>query len=383
MTNEKLIEEAAKAIQALDFPDHGIGWDESTEYYRESARAALAVFEKAHTPTDDEREALRVASPVTWGWDACIVCGSRDVTDRGMVVMVSKADGAYVGRVAWCDGSQECRDDLRQAGASMLTEDQAEAIDAALRHSPAPAEDEQEAFERFVNSFNGGEAGGIDLVRSILGDTGWAMRGGNDVRAVFDKAVAALAAHGFRHPEVPEPSAECPKCGVRVADQTPSTFYTHHDETCGGALEEPQGEPSDAPTVQLMARKGGKTQTLIEQMLNQANERGVRVEVVDQVIPRYAMLDVWMALYGHETSQAFDAFYEGAEYSEAWSTLLAAIRTRAGEPQGEPSDASVRAALSEWFQGIIAGGWTAEHEARMRAALRAASAATAHEVKNR
>ncbi|MCT1395652.1 hypothetical protein M4D51_07920 [Microbacterium sp. p3-SID338] len=42
------------------------------------------------------------------------------------------------------------------------------------------------------------------------------------------------------------------------------------------------------------------------------------------------------------------------------------------EPQGEPSDASVRAALREWFQGIIAGGWTAEHEAKMRAALRAA-----------
>lgn len=42
------------------------------------------------------------------------------------------------------------------------------------------------------------------------------------------------------------------------------------------------------------------------------------------------------------------------------------------EPQGEPSDAKVRAALSEWFQGIIAGGWTAEHEARMRGALRAA-----------
>lgn len=41
-------------------------------------------------------------------------------------------------------------------------------------------------------------------------------------------------------------------------------------------------------------------------------------------------------------------------------------------PQGEPSDASVRAALREWFQGIIAGGWTAEHEAKMRAALRAA-----------
>ena len=67
--NKKLIEEAAKAIQALDFPDHGIGWDESTEYgreyYRESARAALAVFEKALTPTDDERFVKSFS-----GWDA-------------------------------------------------------------------------------------------------------------------------------------------------------------------------------------------------------------------------------------------------------------------------------------------------------------------------
>lgn len=122
---------------------------------------------------------------------------------------------------------------------------------------------------------------------------------------------------------------------------------------------EPHGEPSGAPTVRLMAQKGGKRQALIEQMLAQANERGVRVEVVDQVIPRYAMLDVWMALYGHETSQAFDAFYKGAEYSEAWSTLLAAIRTRAGEPQGEPSDPQVLNRVEQFAQSegvMFAGG---------------------------
>ncbi|WP_404474817.1 hypothetical protein [Microbacterium aerolatum] len=41
-----------------------------------------------------------------------------------------------------------------------------------------------------------------------------------------------------------------------------------------------QGEPSDAPTVHFMARQGGKSQALVDQMLAQANERGVRVEVV-------------------------------------------------------------------------------------------------------
>ncbi len=55
-------------------------------------------------------------------------------------------------------------------------------------------DDRESEFETFVNSFNGDEAGDIDEVFSVLGDHGWAMRGGNDVRAVFDKARAALGA---------------------------------------------------------------------------------------------------------------------------------------------------------------------------------------------
>ncbi|WP_431863005.1 hypothetical protein [Microbacterium algeriense] len=47
MTNEKLIEEAAKAIYEARVEESTCG---------DLARAALAVFEKAHTPTDDERE---------------------------------------------------------------------------------------------------------------------------------------------------------------------------------------------------------------------------------------------------------------------------------------------------------------------------------------
>lgn len=48
------------------------------------------------------QEAIRVASPDTWDWDACVVCGSKDVTDRGMMVLFSAKDGVYVSRVAWC-----------------------------------------------------------------------------------------------------------------------------------------------------------------------------------------------------------------------------------------------------------------------------------------
>ncbi len=57
---------------------------------------------------------------------------------------------------------------------------------------PREVEVTDEAFAVFVQSFNGDEAGDIDDVGALDGATGWAMRGGNDVRAVFEKAAAAL-----------------------------------------------------------------------------------------------------------------------------------------------------------------------------------------------
>lgn len=82
----------------------------------------------------------------------------------------------------------------------------------------------------------------------------WHMRGFNDALAVFEKA---------RSNSIP------------VRSEVP----------------EPQDEPSDAPAVQLMARKGGKTQALIDSLLGQANERGIRVEVVyPQVEPTDAQV---------------------------------------------------------------------------------------------
>jgi hypothetical protein len=54
--------------------------------------------------------------------------------------------------------------------------------------------DVEDAFDTFVRSFNGDEAGDIDDVSALDGNTGWAMRGGNDVRAVFEKARIALTA---------------------------------------------------------------------------------------------------------------------------------------------------------------------------------------------
>lgn len=91
---------------------------------------------------------------------------------------------------------------------------------------------------------------------------------------------------------------------------------------------EPQSEPTDAPTAQLLARKGGKTQALIDSMLAQANERGIRVEIV--------------------------------------------------YPQGEPTDAEVEAARLAYVKS-----WGDPQLFRMRAALRAAAAVTEQGGENR
>lgn len=59
MTDERLIEEAKAGLAAFD-AYWGDGGPVAAAYGRpwEIIRRLLAVFERAHTPTDDEREAL-------------------------------------------------------------------------------------------------------------------------------------------------------------------------------------------------------------------------------------------------------------------------------------------------------------------------------------
>lgn len=59
---EALIEEAAKAILTASHGEDYGDWEGplERELYVKRARAALAVFEQAHTPTDDEQEALAI-----------------------------------------------------------------------------------------------------------------------------------------------------------------------------------------------------------------------------------------------------------------------------------------------------------------------------------
>ena len=147
MTREELIEEAANAMS------QGYVKDGRISSFFALAEAAFAVFEKSQAPTDDEREALPVASRDVWGWDTCVVCGSKEVSDRGMVIMGASKGSPYVARIAWCDQSQECREDLRQTS-FLLTEPDVKVIDGFRRPAQTePIEAQIEVIADSIESF--------------------------------------------------------------------------------------------------------------------------------------------------------------------------------------------------------------------------------------
>lgn len=69
MTDEKLIEEAAKAIADV----HNAGaFEKWPQGWIKEARAALAVFEKAHAPEKDERLARYMAMATPLGYQSAL-----------------------------------------------------------------------------------------------------------------------------------------------------------------------------------------------------------------------------------------------------------------------------------------------------------------------
>lgn len=186
--NEKLIEEACEAMHdAYEAAAVREGWetqersrkpwaevpDANKRTMRAAVAAALAVFDKAHTQTNDERDGFTPSVEQVWDSFSLGAVESSDL-ELDMVELRAMFDRFI----------------------------------AALRCSVVPKPSDSSESLSDLNS----EGDGASPV------------------------------------EAPESSARCPKCGATVTDQTPSTFYTHHDETCGGELNEPQGEPSDAQT---------------------------------------------------------------------------------------------------------------------------------------
>lgn len=59
----------------------------------------------------------------------------------------------------------------------------------------------------------------------------------------------------------------------------------------------------------------------------------------DWPIPRYAMLDIWMALYGSERSEEFEAFADEHGFAETWARLCAEVRGLTAPPSEEEIEA--------------------------------------------
>lgn len=128
------------------------------------------------------------------------------------------------------------------------------------------------------------------------------------------------------HPEPQgEPSeAQCRILPLQHRVQNPS----HH----GSAA---QGEPSDAPTVQLAARKGGKSRVLTDQLLSQANEHGIHVEVTyPQSEPSdaqvLAALNAYYADYMIRPNKSLDDVRPPRTVQDMRAALRAAFSLREG-----------------------------------------------------
>lgn len=105
--NEKLIEEAAKAMY---FEDCGVAaLSDDAEPFRDMARIALAVFEKVHPPTDDERVARLMARVTPLGYAsalALIEAETRMLAESNEAARRSEVPGprAQIGCPHWSPG---------------------------------------------------------------------------------------------------------------------------------------------------------------------------------------------------------------------------------------------------------------------------------------
>jgi len=167
--NEKLIEEAAKAIVEVEYPD--IAWgllnEKRKEFRRRQARATLAVFEKAHTPaddfphghpeldapTDDEREALVAAYLEEHGHHADarhgFLVGLATGFRRSAVPEPSAGEDEFT--PGECDGSGKCPAEMHVHGCYMPH--RADQCDSPDEYGHLPAEPQGEPSDAVLKVF--------------------------------------------------------------------------------------------------------------------------------------------------------------------------------------------------------------------------------------
>ena len=100
-----------------------------------------------------------------------------------------------------------------------------------------------------------------------------------------------------------------------------------------------------------------------ERLLCERDEWKARAEAAEQLIPAYAMLDIWMAL-GRDSIH-FDDWYDEHGYADAWAELTSAVREAA---EARTAPAVTRADIEEAIRYEFLD-WEGQLEARISRAV--------------
>ncbi len=171
---------------------------------------------------------------------------------------------------------------------------QARAALVAALEARQPSEDDREAL--------------IDVVKRNRSVVKRMSDGYPSVAFVTDETIAdAILAAGFSRAVVPDAQAE------RVSMEVLNEYRTI------------------AAWLESQAALRGATGDTMHGLAAEALATLIDHEYSRHTIPLYGMLDVWMALHG-TSHPDFDEFYDEHGYAEAWSRLMAEIRSRTAVP---------------------------------------------------
>ena len=190
--------------------------------------------------------------------------------------------------------------------------------------------DERRALVAALNPGQGGQWTRDDFARLDIHPMSFAGD-------VLDEVVAWLNAH---HPK-PQPYDQG---GVRGVD---SLLYRAERERDAAVARAEQA----GARVRLANQQSVEWEGEAERLLCERDEWKARAEAAEQLIPAYAMLDIWMAL-GRDSIH-FDDWYDEHGYADAWAELTSAVREAA---EARTTPAVSRADVEECVYGSRRAG---------------------------
>ena len=145
-----------------------------------------------------------------------------------------------------------------------------------------------------------------------------------------------------------------------VEPRTYEALCHEHDNAARAAVEcWAADECPPEPTWEMV----GSAHREVERLQRERDEWKARAEAAEQLIPAYAMLDIWMAL-GRDSIH-FDDWYDEHGYADAWAELTSAVREAA---EARTAPAVTRADIEEAIRYEFLD-WEGQLEARISRAV--------------